>query len=1476
MALTNSQVAQLYVAMTNRAPEGAGLKYWVDLGKNAVDTANAMLDTDVAKTYFGATLNDNQAFVELIYKNVVNKTVADDAAGIKYWVDQLNAGTSKGKLVADMIYSGLTLDESKASAAEITAKRTLENKVAIGEYVASKIAKVPMDADGDYVYTFFQEILANTKADNLAAQKAIVDAAAGAMNSEKVTLTRGTDIVKGYVFDAPMVNNKAGTDIVLSLDDEDVLTGLGTYNVLNVTMGQANADEGDGNSRTPTLKNIQEINAKFTGTVSTLVLHRADDVRSLNVDQVSQNATNGFTFQDISSKLVDGMKVADTRTVNATAAGNFTFREGILNGSEDEGKLELDNVLFNNININSAAATAEGYEKLALNVKNGVNIDGLSVDQLEELTITGSGKLQIANIAINNPAVPEFTQLNTGGISNPGSTGLTKLDASLFAGELILDVTSVISAAMSPFGSGTDVVSTITGSKFDDKFYSASGPGVYTTLDGNEGKDTFILVSADLADTPTNAIKNIERLELRDQDTAGATPKLTNADMDIFADDALREVVVRDELVGTVNTATFNINNIKKSLADEGKFIIEHSVTTGTAVGTKDVVLNLTLKDATGTDDKITVEVKDANNIETTFDYTVNARGIETVTIDDQDTETNIVTVQNAPAVGPAGIAASKELILKGGEKGDLYTVDNVLNSTKIDAGAQKSNLRLTIQDPVVKGVAVRGQEVILGEGDDILVFNEIDGFDAKDKITDKGGKDIVKAAFSQDSEMNISGIEELRVVATENVELDISKADVEKVVMMSQQAVDRVTAPGTTDLSKDGLEEPFAIAAGSVTTNDIITFKNSKLTELNFFGDLDSNDKTTTVDDVTTQVFNGVTLGNNTQETIKVNINSSLDDVVNGALAYNIGKLTLHGSKNIEIEVKDGNKAGTITSISDIWARDLVTLTVKADEKANQNVNLGTVTSDGFNATTKLVDAEKVTGAFSATVRTMADGSEVKLGAGNNVVSVLGSAGNNITIRSKGGNDTLTGSALNDTILAGDGHNIVDGDRGNNKIQVGRGDDRVSAKDGNDTIILGEGFDKYEDNLNTNILGNGATNAITKNFGAAAITIDVNGNGTIVPATEVDQWIAVGNGSELKIQWEGNTLQLAQTTLEGKTASNVTGASAAVYNIDMNGDGTLDNVLAGNATALAGTNNSDLYIIGANGSTAASVVTVNGNGGNDVAIVVGDVDGANEVALNFNGGDGNDAAVGGMMSDYFVGGRNADVFVMQNQTLALDGKVDEVRIADGDSIKGSHDVVYGFDTAAAAAAIAGKADATGGAVGRDVLDLDNAYKGATASTSATQAFNGVNVGSIVGHNVDANGIITFYSDISAVATVTEGDYTTAAETVADASLGSALVAGSYAPASKAIVINESNLSDALNYIANFYNGSGVTVAFAYDRNGDGKYNLADDSIFVWQDGAQDTVVELVGIGTGDVATGANDIGVEGVGGANPNYISIG
>ncbi len=76
MALTQSEVSSLYVAIFNRASEGAGNEYWQNDQPDMVSTANTMLETSDAKDYFGSSLDTNQAFIEHIYKNTLNKTYA--------------------------------------------------------------------------------------------------------------------------------------------------------------------------------------------------------------------------------------------------------------------------------------------------------------------------------------------------------------------------------------------------------------------------------------------------------------------------------------------------------------------------------------------------------------------------------------------------------------------------------------------------------------------------------------------------------------------------------------------------------------------------------------------------------------------------------------------------------------------------------------------------------------------------------------------------------------------------------------------------------------------------------------------------------------------------------------------------------------------------------------------------------------------------------------------------------------------------------------------------------------------------------------------------------------------------------------------------------------------------------------------------------------------------------------------------------
>ena len=72
--LTQTQVSQLYVSIFGRASEGEGNTYWQTTQDDMVVAADTMLATGAAKDYFGATLDDDQAFIEFIYENTLGKT----------------------------------------------------------------------------------------------------------------------------------------------------------------------------------------------------------------------------------------------------------------------------------------------------------------------------------------------------------------------------------------------------------------------------------------------------------------------------------------------------------------------------------------------------------------------------------------------------------------------------------------------------------------------------------------------------------------------------------------------------------------------------------------------------------------------------------------------------------------------------------------------------------------------------------------------------------------------------------------------------------------------------------------------------------------------------------------------------------------------------------------------------------------------------------------------------------------------------------------------------------------------------------------------------------------------------------------------------------------------------------------------------------------------------------------------------------
>ena len=136
--LNQTQVSRLYVSIFGRASEGEGNAYWSSEQDNMTTAADTMLNTEPAKAYFGATLNDNQAFIEFIYENTLGKTYAEDPDGVNYWVNELAAGKSKGQVVTTLINAAI--DPQYAG---LPAQDEFLNKVAVCNYTAERISKCP-------------------------------------------------------------------------------------------------------------------------------------------------------------------------------------------------------------------------------------------------------------------------------------------------------------------------------------------------------------------------------------------------------------------------------------------------------------------------------------------------------------------------------------------------------------------------------------------------------------------------------------------------------------------------------------------------------------------------------------------------------------------------------------------------------------------------------------------------------------------------------------------------------------------------------------------------------------------------------------------------------------------------------------------------------------------------------------------------------------------------------------------------------------------------------------------------------------------------------------------------------------------------------------------------------------------------------------------------------------------------------------
>lgn len=1224
------------------------------------------------------------AFVTAIYQNILNRD--PDVPGLAFWVQAIeNKTISRAEAATQILAAAVKVGGNAPDAAIVNNKVAVATNFTKAIDTAAEINGYSGDAAAAQARDMLHNVNGSTKP---AEYQATVDATLAAISTgagASAVLTNGTDVLTANIFNAGLVYTPAGNNRINSLQSEDVLTGkditANANNTLNATLGNAN-DNGL-QSVTPTLKNIQSINLDITGNTNTLDVRFADSLKSLAINKLTLEASNAVTIQNIGQPAAN-LAVRNSAAVDGTV--NFNYIKGVLAAKNapgtaaggDIGNVTVENVALAKLHVGSIDAT-EGFETVNLKSTGTNAIKNLEVVDAETVVITGSGELKL----INNTNNAEFVGVGAGGITIGDGIGIRSIDATAFTGNLNLNVTAAVGEHSDPGNSGAKFFTNIKLGSGNDtlwttKTITATKLGA-DTIDGGAGKDTLRTFSAGV--DKGAKITNVEALELRG---AGSTAYISAFDAN------LASVLVRNEVGGA---QTFKLNETTKALAEGGNIVLRHGIT-----GANADVVQVNLADATAASDTVVLTVQNDLNNGTTYDYTLtaqsqlradfaagtvtattaqlNATNVENVTVNDNDTESNVLTLTRA--------ADHKGTVtLTGGTAGLKYTVNGTLVAKTVDASTQLSNLNLM--------VGAADQTIKLGSGDDTLTFDGLDTFNGADVLTDAGGTDTVRAAFSKDvtGTPDLTGIEKLHIVATANTTLDLIKGQgITELALLSDKAVD---VGG----------EVFSTGLTGVDTKGIITLKNTKLNAINFFGDADGDGTTAAPNTVAKiQTFNGLTLENNTGDVVAVNIAAPLvqgsDSTTagNGITTYNLGQLTTHGVKDLSINVANelavvAGKSATTTNIANIWDRDLVNLKLAAQG----SVNVGTVTGNTTTNNMKTFDASAVLGNLTAVVKALGDNAVVTLGGGNDTFSALGSAGDKVVINGGNGTNTITGTAQSDFITTGTGNDTIFADKGNNTVKSGAGNDTISAQNGSNTIDVGSGWaDQVTLKYDTVALQDVSTNVIAGSGTNAFVTF-INTPATPVTTT---YGFAVGDGAELSIRFTGTSFDATASTLNGRSA----------------------NVSAAGAFASVDANLSNLLV-----ATSALTVdsTVSGGSAADVFL---DMNTGVGTAYNVSTGAGNDAIVISQTSTAkhtINGGTGADRII-----LSAAAGVDKLVMIEGDSTAAARDIVTNFH------------------VGEDLLVLSGSFAAGSAGNLTSTVFT-AGAGPVAATNMLVTaGVVTF------------------------------------------------------------------------------------------------------------------------------------
>lgn len=480
MALTTTQVSQLYVALFGRASEGEGNKNWVNHNKNMIDTAALMLNTSAAKNYFGEAGKTNYGFVEVIYKNTLG---FDNAAHIAAWAANLDNGMSKAELVT------LLLEEALSSKYAGTAPQNqLKNRIDVSDYMANNVETVAAE---NVASTQFQSLVHPNGKLVVTDDKSTVSSAESAIDE----MSGGT-VIDGETF---TLTTSAG-EVFEGTDKNDLIEG--TSSSLSATRTLDQLDQIDGG------KGVDTANIALEGSFAGFT---KDKGFMKNVEKV--NLTNDSTI----ARDFSGQGVSGVTDYNLKGAVNLSSLEAISNVNAEARTEDLT--------IGYTTKAVEGTkDKLTLGVKDfGTKASTSPVVAEKAVTVNVAG-VETVDLKVAGTNVLNLTGLAAKDITLAGS-GDTKIN-SLATATKTFDASAATAKLDLTIGAAATGMTKIATGSGDDKIsVDFTNVTANAKISGGEGKDTLVLTGSS-ASTLQLSQSGIETVELKN--TAALTMSLKN------------------------------------------------------------------------------------------------------------------------------------------------------------------------------------------------------------------------------------------------------------------------------------------------------------------------------------------------------------------------------------------------------------------------------------------------------------------------------------------------------------------------------------------------------------------------------------------------------------------------------------------------------------------------------------------------------------------------------------------------------------------------------------------------------------------------------------------------------------------------------------------------------------------------------------------------------------------------------------